>query len=150
MKPARAIRFVIGLVAFLAIGWAQTIGLHRGYMCECDCCGESHLTQVDHCHGPHSTAGHEDEDHSTPHHHDEDDGDTHPHAAVVDSLLAMRQNDAAASFDALLMLISTVNVFVYDRLPALRVNAMTDEPPRRSRAGHEWPRRLVQTIALRI
>lgn len=149
MKPARAIRLVIGLVAFLAVGWAQAVGIHRGYMCECDCCGDAKFTQVDHCHGPHSPAGNESEDHSMPHQHDEDDSDSHHHAAVADPLLAM-QHDASDSIVAPLLLVGTVEVCVFDCLTVLRAKTTTEEPSRRCRTADEWPRRLAQVIALRI
>jgi len=149
MKPARAIRLVIGLFAFLAVGWAQAVGIHRGYMCECDCCGEMKLTQMDHCHGPHSAAGYQSEDHSTPHQHDDDDGDTHHHAAVADPLLAM-QHDASTAFMAPPLLVGSVDAFVFDSLPVLRAKTLTEDPLRRCRTAEEWPRRLAQVIALRI
>jgi len=152
VQHLRLQRLTFGLIALLAIGWAQTFGLHRGFMC--DCGGVEHITQVDHYHGPHSTASHEheheDEDHSLPHHHDEDDGDTHELAAVVDCLVAKQQNDAAPHISAPLNLLGTLDLWETSRLALSGLRFAAEEPPQRCSQAHEWPRRLAQTIALRI
>lgn len=156
MSFLRPIRLVVGLIALVAIGWAQTFGLHRGYAC--DCGGVEAFTQVDHCHGPHSTACHEEgnEDHAIPHQHDEEeeDGDTHPHAVVVDSLVAKQQNDdfsfslavPVRALDAQALWECAVHM-----PPQLQHQAPTP-PPRAgpALAASAWPRLLAQTIALRI
>lgn len=152
MSFPRSQRLILGLIALLAVGWAQTFGLHRGFAC--DCGGMEQITQVDHCHGPHSTACHEEEnaDHSIPHEHEEDDGSTHQHAAVVDSLVAKQQTDFAFSIaapvkvlDAQALWESSVHVLTED-------DRSTETPPPRAGPAQAsaWPRLLAQTIALRI
>lgn len=149
MPFLRLQRLTLGLIAFLAVGWAQTFGLHRGWLC--DCGGVEQITQVDHCHGPHSTACHEEEDHSTPHQHDEgDDGETHQHAVVVDSLVAKQQNDAGLSLAAPVQWVEAVCLWESVLRAASVARPIMETPPQRSWAGREWPRRLAQVIALRI
>lgn len=152
MSRLRLQRLAIGLLAFLAIGWAQTFGLHRGWLCERG--GVEHITQVDHCHGPASHACHEnedDDDHSTPHHHEEGDNDTHQHVRVTESLVAKQQNDAALSISAPVKLITVYDLWVNFRpqVPG-SVCFAVETPPARGRPSQEWPHRLAQVIALRI
>jgi hypothetical protein len=144
MTLTRTQRLTLGLIALFAIGWAQTFGLHRGWLC--DHCEGEHITQVDHCHGPHSTAEHEHDDHNVPHDHDETDGDTHPLPAVIDSLLAKQQNSMAVGLAApALTLITEIIWDITPRHFSLRQEAWSQsgKPP-------DWPHRLSQTIALRI
>lgn len=148
MTILRLQRLTLGLVAFLAVGWAQTFGLHRGWLC--DCGGEQQITLVDHCHGPHSADCHEDEDHSVPHENDEDAGDRHPHAAVIDSLVAKQQNDTTLQIFAPVNLLSTLDLWKTSRQTLAGVCFEAEKPPRRILQAQEWPRRLAQTIALRI
>lgn len=150
MSRLRPYRLVLGLIAFLAIGWAQTFGLQRGWICECG--GEETVIQVDHCHGPHSTACHDEDngDHSIPHGHDEDDGDTHQHAVVVDSLIAKQQTDFAFSIAAPVKVLSVLDVWEIILHVPSRVEHVAETPPPRAGPEREWPRRLAQTIALRI
>jgi len=149
--PTRSLpRLILGLLALFALGWAQTVGLHRGFMC--DCGGEERLTQVDHCHGPHSAVCHEDEDHDTPcsHDDDEDAGDRHQHAAVVDSLVARQQTEAgpqlAVPFQILGLMEWEETAFKGYPGSSFTTEAVT----RRSWRVQEWPQRLAQSIALRI
>ncbi|MFO1482767.1 MAG: hypothetical protein U1F71_05310 [Verrucomicrobiaceae bacterium] len=124
-------------------------GLHRGYVC--DCGGVEHLTQTDHCHGPHSAACHEGEEPALPHQHDDDDdGDTHQHAAVVDTLLAMQKDEAAMPVVVPVMLVGAADEFSFVCLPEPGANSVVNPPPRRSWGVQEWPGRLAQTIVLRI
>lgn len=134
-----------GLVALLAVGWAQTFGLHRGFMC--DCGGVEQITQMDHCHGPHSAACHEDEDHSIPHQHEEDDGDTHQHSALIESLLALKADSSqfasiAATVPAVCYVVALPSV-IQAELPASRHLAVHPD-------GRRWPQVLAHTIALRV
>lgn len=150
MSRLRPHRLILGLIALLAIGWAQTFGLHRGWIC--DCGGVEEITQVDHCHGPHSEACHEEgnEAHSIPHQHHEDDGDTHEHVAVVDSLIAKQQNDFSFSIEAPVKVLSVLSLWEnLVRVPS-QVEQVAHTPPPRAGPEREWPRRLAQTIALRI
>lgn len=143
-------RLILGILALFALGWAQTVGLHRGFMCECG--GEERLTQVDHCHGPHSATCHEDEDHDLPcpHHDDEDAGDRHQHAAVVDSLVARQQTEAAPQFAVSFQTAGSLN-WVETAPKWYHGGPFTAEAaPRRSWRVQEWPQRLAQSIALRI
>lgn len=148
MTFLRLQRLTLGLIALLAVGWAQTFGLHRGWLC--DCGGEEQITLVDHCHGPHSADCHEDEDHSVPHEHDEDDGDRHQHAAVIDSLVAKQQNDTALQIFAPVNLLGTLDLWETSRQTLAGVRFEAEKPPQRNLQAQEWPRRLAQTIALRI
>lgn len=149
MTRLRHHRLILGLLAFLAVGWAQTLGLHRGFVC--DCGGVEHFTQVDHCHGPHSAACHEDDDHlPAQSHDDETDGDTHTHAAVVDSLIAKQQQDVTLDVPTRSVVVETLNLENSDRLPTVAVRGVMETPPRRGDLLHEWPRRLAQVIALRV
>lgn len=148
MQLVRLQRLTLGLIALLAVGWAQTFGLHRGYLC--DCGGQEQITAVDHCDGPHSTACHEDEDHSVPHEDEEDAGDRHQHAAVVDSLVAKQQNDTALQISAPVNLLSTFDLWEASRQNLVGVRFVTEKPPQQSLQAQAWPRRLAQTIALRI
>lgn len=148
MQFLRLQRLTLGLIALFAVCWAQTFGLHRGFMC--DCGGQEQITVVDHCHGPHSTACHEDDDHAVPHQHDEDDGDTHQHAAVVDSLVAKQQNDTVPQLAVPVSLLSTFDLWETSRQTLAGVRFTAEKPPQRSLPAQEWPRRLAQTIALRI
>ncbi len=153
MPFLRLQRLTLGLIAFLAVGWAQTFGLPRGWLC--DCGGVEGITQVDHCHGPHSHACHddEDEDHSVPHQHDdeEDDGDTHPHAAVVDSLIAKEQNDFAFSISAPVQVLCLQSIWdSVIRVPSFDEHCAEKPPPWVGPAEQSWPRLLTRAIALRI
>lgn len=141
-------RLVFGLIALLAMGWAQTFGLHRGFMC--DCGGVELMTQVDHCHGPHSSACHDDDDHSLPHDHDDEDESTHEHAAVVDSLLAQFQQDTGAAISAPVKVLGTFDLLERVRVSSVEGKCTPEIPPRPWRQMQDWPRRLAQTIALRI
>jgi|UniRef100_UPI0037841A22 hypothetical protein len=144
MTFTRTQRLTLGLIALLAIGWAQTFGLHRGWLC--DHCEGEHITQVDHCHGPHSTAEHDHDDHNLPHDHDETDGDTHPLPAVIDSLLAKQQNSLAVDFTAPALAVAAE--IIWDITP--RYYFLPQDASRRSGKPPDWPHRLSQTIALRI
>lgn len=150
MSRLRPIRLILGLTALLAVGWAQTFGLHRGWIC--DCGGVEEITQVDHCHGPHSTACHDErnEDHSVPHQHHEDDGDTHEHAIVVDSLIAKQQNDFAFSIAAPVKVLSVLDTWESILQVPSKMEHLAETPPPRAGPEREWPRWLAQTIALRI
>ncbi|MGV3664393.1 MAG: hypothetical protein ACO1TE_29745 [Prosthecobacter sp.] len=150
MSRLRPHRLVLGLIALLAIGWAQTFGLHRGWIC--DCGGVEYVTQVDHCHGPHSEACHDEEnaDHSIPHDHEGDDGDTHQHAAVVDSLVAKQQNDFAFSIAAPVKVLSVLDAWESLVQAPCEVEHLAETPPPRAGPAREWPLILAQTIALRI
>ena len=141
-------RLIFGLIVLLAMGWAQTFGLHRGFVC--DCGGVEQMTLVDHCHGPHSSACHEDEDHSIPHDHDDEEGETHEHVAVVDSLLAQLQQDTGAVFIAPVKALDAFDLLQRFRLTSAEGKCMPETPPRPWRQTQEWPRRIAQTIALRI
>lgn len=150
MSRLRPYRLILGLIALLAIGWAQTFGLHRGWVCNCG--GVEEITQVDHCHGPHSTAchGEENHDHSLPHHHDENDGDTHEHAAVVDSLIAKQQNDFAFSIAAPVKVLCVLDAWESILRAPSQVECLAETLPSRAGPVHAWPRVIAQTIALRI
>lgn len=150
MSRLRPHRLILGLIALLAIGWAQTFGLHRGWVC--DCGGVAEITQVDHCHGPHSEACHEtgNEDHSIPHQHHEDDGDTHEHAAVVDSLIAKQQNDFAFSIATPVTVLSVLHIWESILNVPSKMERLAETPPPKQSPVHAWPRLLAQTIALRI
>lgn len=151
MSLPRHLQLMLGVIAFMAIAWAQAFGLHRGWMC--DCGGIAHVTQVDHCHGPHSTACHDEEleHHSLPHHHENEDGDDrHEHAAVVESLLAKQPHDFSFHFAAPVKVLSVVEAWeravpvspLGETLPVPWLNETV--PPR------EWPMRLARVISLRI
>ncbi len=133
-------RLTISLIALLAISWAQTFGIHRGWLCEHG--DEQFITQVDHCHGAHSAAKHQNEDHSVPHHHDEDDGDTQPLPEVKDSLLAKQQD--VGTLDLVIM-VPTLITEVTWIMPArhLALPKHDPKPP-------DWPQRLTQSISLRV
>ncbi|MBE2284654.1 MAG: hypothetical protein IAE77_14445 [Prosthecobacter sp.] len=149
MLRLRHHRLVLGLLALLAIGWAQTFGLHRGFMC--DCGGVERLSQVDHCDGPHSAACHEEEHEPAPAHDDEEDvGDRHEHAAVVDSLVAKHQQDATPDISPQFDVIGTLVLEKSCRLALAGVRRAPETPPRRSLPAHEWPRRIAQVISLRV
>jgi hypothetical protein len=144
MTFTRLQRLILGLIALLAIGWAQTSGLHRGWLC--DHCEGEHITQVDHCHGPHSTAEHDHDDHDFPHDHDETDGDTHRLPAVIDSLLAKQQNSTVVDFAAATFFV--VAEIIWDITPSHF--SLPQSASNRSGKPPDWPQRLSQTIALRI
>jgi hypothetical protein len=148
MKFLRPQRLAFGLIVLFAMGWAQAFGLHRGFMC--DCGGVEQITLVDHCHGPHSSGCHEHEDHSLPHDHEGEDGETHDHAAVVDSLLAQLQQDTGTVFSPPVKGLDAFDFLASVRLIATDVKCMPETPPRSWRQRQEWPRRIAQTIALRI
>lgn len=147
MKSARAIRFVIGLVALLAMAWVHAIRPVRGF--ECDCGGTPAFTLQEHCHGPHSESCH-DEDVEEPFHaHDglPADGDTHHHTALIESLTALR----ADSFQFAAILAVAPVIFEAIALPpAVRTN---ESAPRNIAAhsdGRRWPQILSHSIALLI
>ena len=145
MQLSRLQRLVFGLIALLAVGWAQTFGLHRGFMC--DYGGVEHITQVDHCHGPHSAACHEDADHSIPHQHEEDDGDTHHHTALIESLLALKADSSqlasiAATIPAVCYVVALPSV-IQAEMPGPRYLAVHPD-------GRRWSQVLAHTIALRV
>ncbi|MBU6300175.1 MAG: hypothetical protein KGS60_01365 [Verrucomicrobia bacterium] len=147
--PLREIRFFVGLVVFLAVGWAQVSGFPRGFLCEGERFGEVSWTREDHCHGPHTTAAHDAGDHSIAHRHGEEEGGTHHHAAVVEPLLAMLSGSLAAPVAPMLWMIR-VTPDEFPSLHTLRAATSPGEMPRWSRAAPEWPRRLAQAIALRV
>ncbi len=145
MTFTRFQRFTLGLIALLAIGWAQTFGLHRGWLC--DHCEGERITQVDHCHGPHATAEHDHhDDHQLPHDHDETDGDTHPLPQVKDALLAKQQNSIAVDFAA--PAFTVIAEIIWDITPCHV--SLPQEALSQSGKPPGWPHRLSQTIALRI
>jgi hypothetical protein len=144
MTFTRLQRLILGLIALLAVGWAQTSGLHRGWLC--DHCEREHITQVDHCHGPHSSAKHDHDDHNFPHHHDETDGDTHPLPAVIDPLLAKQQNSMAVDFAAATFFV--IAEIIWEITPPHF--SLSQSASNRSGKPPDWPQRLSQTISLRI
>lgn len=152
MSSLRSHRLLLGLIALVAVGWAQTFGLHRGWLC--DCGGVAFITQVDHCHGPHSEACHEEDnaDHATPHEHAGGDkgGDTHEHAAVVESLLAKQPSDFAFTIATPMTLISELALWEDLVRDPAQESRRAETPPPRAGPAREWPRRLAQSIALRI
>ncbi|HCN76551.1 MAG TPA: hypothetical protein DIT13_05050 [Verrucomicrobiales bacterium] len=144
-----AVHALLMLTATLAVAWAQTFGIHHGWLC--DCGGVERITLVDHCHGPHSHDCHEDEDHDVPHHHEDgEDEDTHRHTAVVDDLVAKHHEAYSAQAPVLLALASVAWEPGLFRLnPACR---RREEPPDKGRRDgpREWPQILTRTIVLRV
>jgi hypothetical protein len=135
-------RLTLSLLALLAVGWAQTVGIHRGWLC--DHGDAQFITQVDHMHGPHSAAQHEQHDHSIPHQHeeDEDDGDTHPLPEVKDTLLAKQQDTSALTHAFIVQPLIAEISWHMPRTIAARPKLATKPP--------DWPLRLTQSISLRI
>ena len=131
--------------------WAQVFGLHRGFVC--DCGGVAEVTQMDHCHGPHSEACHHHEEEIPCHgeddeHHDE--AGTHEHAALIERLVAGNVIDmvtvpapAASVIEMPVWL--AVEPFWIGESEFSTVMYRDDVSRRRS-----WPEVLARTIALRI
>jgi len=140
MPFSRPYRLTISLLALLAISWAQTFGIHRGWLCEHG--DEQFITQTDHCHGDHSAAEHQNENHSTPHQHDNDDSDTQPLPEVKDSLLAKQQD--VGTHDLVILVPSIIAEVSWIVQPArLALLKHDTKPP-------NWPQRLTQSISLRV
>lgn len=135
--------------ATLAVAWAQTFGIHRGWMC--DCGGMARLTMVDHCHGPHSDECHEDDEHDVPHHHEEgEDEDTHEHTAVVDDLVGKQHEVSAVQAPVLPVL--AASAWEVELSAPNAAGRRREEPPDKGRRDgpREWPRILTRTIVLRV
>ena len=140
----------------LTLAAAQLFGLHRGYLC--DCGGLAQVTQMDHCHGPHSAACHEHETpcHEAEDHHGEDhphdhDTDTHEHEEVIESLLAQATSGSSSltppAFDFVAALPAWLGTAVIvAATPAGRPPAPAHAPPR----SRTWPAVLAHRIVLRV
>src|SRR5262245_56072354 len=61
----------------------QAVGGLRGYLCECG--GQWTVTQVDHCHGPHSLDCHTHQS-DVPHHDNQNSDDRQDHQRIVQEL----------------------------------------------------------------
>ncbi len=75
----------------------QAFGGITGYLCRCG--GQQNLTQVDHCHGPHSDGCHDDGDHAlqkTHSHDDESHGDRENHEPVRENVQLVKSSSVAA------------------------------------------------------
>ena len=135
--------------ATLAVAWAQTFGIQRGWICDC---GDTlRLTFVDHCHGPHSSACHEDEDHDLPHQHDEDEHeDRHEHAAVVEDLVGKQHEASVLQMPVLKVLAVTQWDAFFSIWTAPRERR--EEPPDKvwNAASPPWPHILTHAIVLRV
>jgi len=140
------------LVTVVAIAWAQTAGIHRGYLC--DCGGKVELTMADHCHGPHTLDCHEETACTDDHHGEEHPADEREHPPVIDSLIA-RQHQATkitvalpdSSFAESYEWLSVEVLKPRDR-PSPGLIALHWPPW--SGGVSDWPHRLSQTIELRI
>ena len=143
------------LLVLALLAWAHVGGVVRGYLC--DCGGKISVTQLDHCHGPHSEACHDDADDRDAHqpHHHEDDTDSHEHEALVDTFQARLHDVVSHNVNAPFLT-------QFD-LPAWQFTSVL--PPDALEASHRlrahgrprpcpglaaWPHRLSETIALRI
>lgn len=152
-------------LALLLVACAQIFGMDRGFLC--DCGGIEKITRVDHCHGPHSAACHQDEDEAqdhdhalTPHHHDESDPqsgedtdtDTHEHQALIESLLASLSPGFEFSAPPAIIIGWVMPEW---QSPVIDLAALTSTPEVAAadppQATHRpWPRVLARTVALRI
>jgi hypothetical protein len=142
-------RYLLPLLAVLAVATAQVFGLGRGYLC--DCGGVEKVTQADHCHSPHSSACHEYEEESCFGGDDHQDGDTHRHPALIESLLASLLSDVHVA--------APVPVLVHLTQPGWQVLQATQMPVSQPHqvsdwGGHDpgrtWPHMLAHTLVLRI
>jgi hypothetical protein len=144
-------RQLLAGLALFALAWAQSVGVTRGYLC--DCGGEVEVTQVDHCHGPHSVRCHDDE--ATDHHHQHPDlpaeDDTHQHAPVKETVLANQVGSKAlTSITPPMELVTTLEVPTV-RLPLEQAHVVASGLLRDDGGGGRlWPRMLAHAIALRI
>lgn len=134
--------------AILAVAWAQAFGIQRGWLCDC---GDTlRLTLVDHCHGPHSSACHEDDAHDLPHHHEEEDEESHEHTAVVEDLLG-KQHEVSTIHAPVLVALAATEWEVKLFTPYLDGQCRGKPPDKRRRDGPlEWPQILTRTIVLRV
>ena len=136
-------------VTVVAIAWAQTAGIHRGYLCECG--GTPQVTLADHCHGPDDDACHD---------HGEAEAlpcgaghggceETHDHPEVKEKILARQSSVIEPVFAQSVWATIWVPRSISDAAlatvcrPALPTDYPGD-PPRR------WPALLAHTIELRI
>jgi hypothetical protein len=151
-----SLRQMFLFVTVVAIAWAQTAGIHRGYLCECG--GTAELTAADHCHGPHSEACHgqeicPDNHEAVPHHHDSSE-DKQDHPAVKESLIARHDQGAQVivglplAQQADFVWISGAALSPWQHEMSLTPNDPWYRPDRLLRDA--WPQRLAHTIALRI
>jgi hypothetical protein len=134
--------------ATLAVAWAQAFGIHRGWLCDC---GDTlRLTLVDHCHGPHSSACHDNDEHDLPHHHEEDDEESHEHTAVVEDLLG-KQHEVSTIHAPVLVAQAATELEVELFTPYLDGQCRGKPPDKGRRDGlREWPQILTRTIVLRV
>lgn len=149
-------RQLLTACVLLTLAAAQLFGLPRGYLC--DCGGIAQVTQMDHCHGPHSAACHE---HETPCHEAEDhhgeehphdhDTDTHEHEEVIESLLAQATSGSSSlappSLDCVAVLPAWLGTAMsVSSMPPGRPPALATAPPR----SRTWPAVLAHRIVLRV
>jgi hypothetical protein len=78
-----AIRKLLVVLCVLTLLFAQSFGVTAGFLCRCG--GQDRLTQVDHCHGPHSEECHDSQEIDNPHSHSPEEsggGDREDHEPV--------------------------------------------------------------------
>jgi hypothetical protein len=141
-------RALLPALAFLAVAWAQIVGLQRGYLC--DCGGQETVTAWDHCDGPHGVECHDHEAAEAPHskaqHHGPENTQDHP--AVKEKLLASQSSLVKR------VMVEPVVFATWAPLPQIVIASQPTitiglidphrDPPR------PWPAVLAHTIELRI
>lgn len=154
--PPRLNPLLTALV-LLALGWGQVFGMARGYLC--DCGGHVRITQMDHCHGPHSghchDAGEEDDGHSLEDHRageeHGDEGSTHEHPVLRESLTASQPQGLHPDLPQWVAC-EPAHVFWAD-LPPRPPPGAAAAPGRllpRPAAPRPWPWLLARAVVLRI
>lgn len=128
------------------MGLAQVCGLQRGF--ECDCGGIEQLTLLDHCHGPHTSACHDDEP-AHEHHDDEEDAeDRHDHTPNIEELLSTgTANDHAFSVPVVVLTFLDV---VEPVLPQRDEFVVRPDLPEQRSCYPPWPVQLAHEIELRV
>ena len=151
-----SLRQILLFVTVVAIAWAQTVGIHRGYLCECG--GTPQVTMADHCHGPHSDSCHEqevcDHDHHSAPRHGPPSDDKQDHPAVKESLIARHEQGVTmcvhlpSGNELECLWIAGDHISVRNGEVGLQLADTWYRSDGLIRDG--WPQRLAHTIALRI
>jgi hypothetical protein len=92
-----ALEKLLALLCVSTLLLAQAFGATAGYLCRCG--GEERLTQVDHCHGPHSNGCHDSEEVDGPreHLHEASDGaDRENHEPLRSQVELLPSSEVAA------------------------------------------------------
>lgn len=146
-----ALKRLLPVLAFVAVGCMQVFGLQRGFVCECG--SKPKVTLQDHCdslhHGDGCHEGDEDVPHSKKDH--TDDTPSREHSSYKEDVSANRASGSQLSVPQPLLYVITSLEWVMPEVTDSQVNQTDCMLPAVAEVGRQsWSRMLAHTIVLRV